>query len=109
LSLSPPWPKPIPGRGLDGDAQVFAHRQLRKHLRDLKSARNAAPDAARRQQPGDVLAVEQDTARCRREKAADQVEKCGLAGAIGADYRAQLTGLDRHRDVVDGGETAKVA
>ena len=43
------------------------------------------------------------------EKSADQIEEGGLAGAVGADHRAQLAGLDRHRDVVDGDQAAEMA
>ena len=43
-----------------------------------------------------------------REKAADQVEEGGLAGAVGADHRAQLARLDRHRHVVDGDQAAEM-
>ena len=46
--------------------------------------------------------------RGRREKAADQVEEGGLAGAVRADDRAQLAGLDRHRHVVDGDQAAEM-
>ena len=42
------------------------------------------------------------------QKAADQVEERGLAGAVGTDDGAQLAGLDRHRHVVDGDQAAEL-
>jgi hypothetical protein len=112
---SPVAPRDSHGRSRYPKAASTAMRRfsrtdrLRKHLGNLKCARNTPPDAARRQRLGDVLAVEQDAARCRRQKSAGQVEERGLAGAIGADDRAQLSGLDRHRNVVDRDETAEPA
>ena len=104
-----PRPQPIARRHLDRNAQILPHRQLGKNLGDLKGAGDAPPDAPRRQEARDILVVEQDPARGRGQKPADQVEEGGLAGAIGADHRAQLAGLDRHRDVADGNETAEMA
>ncbi len=104
-----PRPQAIAGRHLDRDAQIFAHGQLGEYLGDLKGAGDAAPHPARRQEPGNILAVEQDMARIRHKEPADHVEKGGLAGAVRADHRAQLSGLDRHRDAVDRDETAEPA
>ena len=41
------------------------------------------------------------------EKTADEIEECRLAGAVGADDRAQFAWLDRQRHVVDGDEIAE--
>src|SRR6185437_12765373 len=48
---------------------------------------------------GDVLAVELDGARGRREESADQVEEGGLAGAVRSDDRAHLALRHVERDV----------
>jgi hypothetical protein len=45
-----PGPQAESGRRLRRDAQIFAHAQFGKDLGDLKGARHAAPDPARRQQ-----------------------------------------------------------
>ena len=104
-----PWPQPITRRNLDGDAQIFPHRQLGKDLGDLKGTRDPAPDAPRRQQIRDVLLVEQDAAGGRGQKSADQIEEGRLARAIGSDDRPQLAVLDGHRHVADGDQAAEVA
>ena len=58
-----PRPQAEAGGDFDRDAQIFAHRQFGKDLGDLEGAGDAAPHPARRQQIGDVLAVENDAAR----------------------------------------------
>ena len=45
----------------------------------------------------------------RLEHAGDQVEEGGLAGAVGTDDGADLAGLHRHVDVVDGDQRAEAA
>ena len=104
-----PRPQAMAGGDLDRDAQIVAHRQLGEHLGDLEGAGDAAPHPPRRQQPGDILAVEPDPARARRQKSADHVEKGGFAGAVRADHGAQLARLDRHRHRVDGDQAAEPA
>ena len=108
VGLRQPGAQTESGGDLDRDAQIFPHRQFGKDLGDLEGPRHAAPDAARRQQMRDVLAVENDAARCRREEAGDQIEEGRLAGAVRADDGAQLAGLDRHRDIVDGDQAAEM-
>ena len=54
------------------------------------------------------IAVEDDLARGLREKAADQVEEGGLAGAVRADHGAQFAGLDDHRHLVDRDQAAEM-
>ncbi len=83
-------------------------RQLGEDFGDLERAGHAAPHPARRQKLRDVFAVEHDAAEGRGEKAADQIEEGGLAGAVGADDGAQFARLDRHRHVVDGDQTAEM-
>ena len=103
-----PHPQPKAARHLDGDLQIFPDRQLRKHFGDLKGAGDAAPHPARRQQTGNVFAIENDLTGGLPEKAADQVEERRLAGAVRADHGAQFAGFDRHRDVVDGDQAAEM-
>src|SRR5581483_5625436 len=97
----------VTARDLDGDFQVFADRQFRKHFGDLEGSRDAFPDPPHRELAGNVLAVENDLPGGLGQEAADQVEEGGLAGAVRADHCAQFAGLNGHRYVVDGHEAAE--
>src|SRR5208283_1838398 len=88
-------------------ADVFADGNLGEDFGDLEGARHAASDAVGDGKLRDGLAGEHDLTRRRREEAADHVEEGGLAGAVRANDGAQLAGLDRHRDVVDGDQAAE--
>ena len=48
--LRQPRPQAIAGGHFDRDAQIFADRQFREYLGDLKGAGDAAPHPPRRQQ-----------------------------------------------------------
>jgi len=74
---------------------------------DLEGAADAqTPDCVRRH-ADDVATVEQHAARVRPELAVDHVEAGGLAGAVRADHRQQLAGVQRETDVVDGPHAAE--
>src|ERR1019366_225142 len=88
---------------------VLAHAQLGKDLGDLEGSRHASGDAPVRRPGRDVVLVEHDRAGRGREKSADHVEESRLAGAVRPDHGAQLAGLDRHRDLIDGDQAAEVA
>ena len=81
--------------------QIRAHFEILEHG---QVGEDAAPfgrhrDAARHElvsgQPGDVLALEADAPAPRREQPGDGAQRRGLAGAVGADQRDDLAGLDR--------------
>src|SRR6185503_10655461 len=63
-------------------------------------------DAVRRR-ARDVLLVEKNPSRGRREAPGQQVEERGLAGAVRPDDRVQAARLDREAHVLDGGERAE--
>jgi hypothetical protein len=107
VHLRQPCPQAQTGRDLHRNAQILAHCELGKDFRHLKRPGYAAPHAPRRQKIGDVLAVKDDAARGRTKEPGDQVEKSGLAGAVRADDSAQLPRLDRHRNIVQGDQTAE--
>src|SRR5690606_27634868 len=52
--------------------------------------------------PGEVHAAEPDGARRGPLEAGDQVERRGLAGAVGTDEPEDLAGSDREAEVADG-------
>src|SRR5437879_2541864 len=72
------------------DAYVLDHGELWKNLGDLERAGDAKGDALMRGQRRYVASIERDRSGGRREKAADEVEKSGLAGAVRPDDGAQL-------------------
>ena len=98
-----------PGLELHGHPRVLEHRQLGEDAGDLEGARDAAPAARGRGERGDVVAAEEHAARGRRQQPRDQVEERGLPGAVRPDDRAQLSGLDREADAVDGLQGAEGA
>ncbi len=50
-----------------------------------------------------------DPACVRPQHTGDEVEECGLAGAVGTDDGADLAGLERQVDVVDGNQRPETA
>src|ERR1019366_3958783 len=58
---------------------------------------------------GDVAVAKADAAGAGREEAADEVEESGLAGAVGADHRVQIAGLDLEGYAIDGDQAAEGA
>ena len=79
---------------------------MREQLDVLERARDAEARHRARRQRGDVLAAKADAALALVD-AADAVEDAGLAGAVGADQREQLAGLDGERQPVQHGEAAE--
>ena len=98
-----------PSLELHSHPRVLEHGQLGKDAGDLEGARDAAPAARGGGERGDVVAAEEHAAHGRRQEPRDQVEQRGLAGTVRADDRAQLTGLDREADAVDGLQGAEGA
>src|SRR4051812_37405560 len=82
-------------------ADVLVDRQARKDVSDLKAARQTAAVDLLRRQPGDLFAVQQNTAGADREAAADQIVERRLAGAVGADDGMALALLDPEVDTID--------
>jgi hypothetical protein len=76
---------------------------------DLKGAREAALDALRLRQGGDVVAVKQDAAAARRQCASDQIDEGGLAGAVRSDQRVPCALLEAEVDITGHGERAEAA
>ena len=93
--------------GVAAGQQVLQHRHLRKQLAVLERAREAEP-RDRRAAPAPVIscAAKADRAVAAVD-AADAVEHAGLAGAVRADQREQLAGVDRERHAVEHDEAAE--
>ena len=71
----------------DRERHVLQHREAAEQGVDLERAREPALDPLRLGQVRDVLAVEQDAARARLQRAGDEIDEGRLAGAVGADER----------------------
>ena len=82
-------------------------RQPAERPRDLEGAADAAIDDAVRRAARDLVALEADRARGRRQRAGEHVEDRALARAVRADQAEDLALLDLERHVVDGGEAAE--
>jgi len=86
---------------LDGEADVLVGGEIGEERGDLEGPADAARRASRGAELRDVVAVEQDAARGRRDLAGHQVEIGGLAGAVGADDGGQFAGSEGGGDAVD--------
>ena len=69
-----------------------------EHAHELEGAREAEAGDLVRRHPGDVAPVEADDAGIRRQRAGDQIQRGGLAGAVGAEQADDLAGVDRQID-----------
>ena len=80
--------------------QALAHSQAAEHERGLIGAAHPETDPAVRRQPGHVAAEQPDAPGARLLVARNQVEQCGLAGAVRPQNRPALTRPYRKRDLV---------
>src|ERR1051326_2044438 len=82
----------------------------RDGTRDSRSGAPGAPDphVLARGPPADVLALEHDPPAPRGDDAGDGAEERGLAGAVRADERYDLTGVDVQRHALQGVDRAVV-
>src|SRR5262249_32665411 len=86
---------------------VLQDRQAGQGFDDLKCAADAKPSSPVRRHARNVPAVEKDDAFVRMKKSADEVEDCGLAGAVRTDDEKHFARIHGQRDALDRPETAK--
>ena len=67
------------------DGDIFVHSEASERLHDLEGARDASPCQKVRRHARNVRSPVKNTALARGQKAADDGEQRGLAGAIWAD------------------------
>src|SRR5207237_1006896 len=91
----------------DREQHGFDHAQAGKELVDLEGAREPAIHARMLGEARDPLALEEDFPRRRRERAGEDVDEGGLAGAVGADERVAGTAGKRERHVRERLERAE--
>ena len=93
---------------LQRQAQVLVDRQAAEQVGDLERTREAALADAVRRQVANLRAVQAHGARVRREHARHEVEQRGLAGAVRADQRVDLAGVDDETRIGDRADAAEV-
>ena len=86
--------------GVGAHLQVFHHGHAREDPPALGRLRDAQPRDLVRRHVGDVAAVEQDLARAGARPAEDRHHQRRLAGAVGADQRDDLAGVDVEIDAL---------
>ena len=86
---------------------VLQHGQAGERLHDLERASDAEARGAVWRHPGNVFALEENDAFVGMEKAADQIEDRGFAGAVGTDDEQYLARVHRERNVLHRPEPAK--
>ena len=83
-----------PPADAETDPQVFVNRQRRKQASTFRHKRDAGRADRRRRYAGETLAAVFDYAFDPIDLADDCFEKSRFAGAVGADQRHDLTGVD---------------
>ena len=92
---------------LDGEADVLADAECRKQIGDLERAADAGVRDLLRRMTGDRPAQQRHRALVRRVHARQQIERGGLAGAVGPDQRVQRAVGDGDIDALHGADAAK--
>jgi hypothetical protein len=92
---------------LHRNPDVFVRAELFEDVGDLKALRDTPSGVLMLGEPGDILAPKQHRPRAGRNRTAQDIEEGALAGAVGADDRAEMPGAKLHRDVGQGLKGAK--
>jgi hypothetical protein len=87
--------------------QILDHRQRRKQLEILETARDAQSRGRFRRATNQLLSVEQDVSGLWPVNPADAVEDSSLAGSIGADQGGYLSRQRFERDTAQNVEAAE--
>ena len=77
------------------------------HANVAEGAHDAAPHNLGGREAADVLAGELHAAAVRAHRAGDQIEECGLAGAVRPDDRRQRARREVERDILHRGDAAE--
>ena len=92
---------------LQSEANVLQHRHARESPRYLETAQQTEAGDGIGLQGRDIRAGERDRAAGRLQKPAQQVEACGLAGAVGTDQGVDVACANAEIDVRHSREIAK--
>jgi hypothetical protein len=80
---------------------VVKHAQLGKRLDDLEGTRDSRSCGLVWAQSRDVTTLENDVPTAGSMHTSDNVDQCGLAGAVGPDQSEHLTASNRKRDTIE--------
>ena len=89
------------------ERRIVEHAHGPERPNNLMRDGEPAPDARRRRQSTDILAVQQDVSRIRPQHAGNDFQQGRLAGAVGSNQTDELAFGDRKRDVVEDTQSAK--
>ncbi len=89
------------------DEQVLHHAQVVEEPDVLEGPAHPPGHDLVRRPPADLVTLESDAPRIRRDEPGDQVEQRGLARAVRPDHADQLARPDGQRDVVGGRQSAE--
>ena len=98
----PVRPEPLAQLVLGRQHDVLQHRHRREGARHLEGARDAAREHPVGRLAVEPAPVEEDPPRGRRERARDEVEERGLAGAVRPDQAGEAARPHAQRHVEDG-------
>src|SRR5258708_31490076 len=90
---------------LQRDPYIFERRQVRKHRRNLERTHEPKAGPVGRRHRGNVLPLVQNLARRKLQNLGQEVEACGLAGAVRPDQRMNAAAAHLESDVANGEET----
>src|SRR4029077_20413870 len=102
--LEPRWVTP---KRRGRDQHVLHHGLIEEKLRNLKGAGDAEPGDRTRQLRGDIAAKKAHAAGLRPEITGRDIEKGGLAGAVGPDNGEILALVDVEVDAIRGDDPAE--
>jgi hypothetical protein len=88
--------------------EVLEHRHAREDAAAFRAERHRHAGDLVRAPPGDVLALVDDTAFAGLRAAEDGHHQRRLAGAVGADQRDDLAGIDGHVDAAKRDDVAVI-
>ena len=83
------------------DQDIVEHTQVAKDAPMLKSARNATCRKTIRRHPKQRFVGKDNLTRCRLIQTGDQVKKCRLPRAIGADHTDRFAFRDGEANIID--------
>jgi len=93
---------------LQGDANVFDHRQMREYRRNLERTHHAEPRHFGWLERGNIAAAEHYAAARGVKEFGQEIEASCFAGAVGADHGVNATARDAQIDRAHRDKAGKI-